>query len=98
MQPCSLVHCTSSLAVRSSIARGTSPACYGKSWLFTEVDVVDDLYQLSKAFGNDKPEVLRRIELDLWRALLQVATGRDTIISDYEKVFCWSSTKRLASC
>jgi hypothetical protein len=30
--------------------------------------------------GNDKPERLLRIELELWRALLKVAMGRDTIL------------------
>jgi hypothetical protein len=29
--------------------------------------------------GNEKSKVLLRVELELWRALLNVATGRDTI-------------------
>ena|ERR1700694_1594948 len=34
---------------------------------------------MSKAIGNDKSDILIRVELELWKALLNVATGRDTI-------------------
>ena len=40
---------------------------------------IADLHKLSKSFGNDKPGVLVRLELDLWKALLEVATGQDTL-------------------
>jgi len=41
--------------------------------------MVANLVQLSKSFGNDKPDVLLRIELSLWRVLLRVAMGEETI-------------------
>ena len=39
----------------------------------------EHLAQYAKALGNDKSEILLRVELELWRALLKVATGRETI-------------------
>jgi hypothetical protein len=36
---------------------------------------------MSKAIGNDKPDILVRVELELWKVLLKVATGRDTIFA-----------------
>lgn len=42
---------------------------------------------MSKAFGNDKPDVLRRVELALWRVLLNVATGRDTMYNALAEFF-----------
>ena len=42
---------------------------------------------MSKAIGNDKPDILVRIELQLWRALFNVATGRDTIFTAMETFF-----------
>jgi hypothetical protein len=42
---------------------------------------------MSKAIGNDKPNGLLDIELELWRALLKVATGRDTIFPAMQTFF-----------
>jgi hypothetical protein len=42
---------------------------------------------MSKAIGNNKPDMLVRIELHLWRALFNVATGRDTIFTVMETFF-----------
>jgi hypothetical protein len=39
------------------------------------------LAQYAKALGNDKSEILLQVELELWRALLKVATGRETIFT-----------------
>jgi hypothetical protein len=38
------------------------------------------LPQLSKALGNEKPDLMVKIERGLWAALLDVATGRKDIV------------------
>jgi hypothetical protein len=48
---------------------------------------VTDLFQLSKAFGNEKPDILHHIELSLWRMLFQVATDQETIFAVLSKFF-----------
>lgn len=57
------------------------------SWMILSVGRFTDRDQLSKAFGNEKPDVLHRIELDLWRVLLRVATGQDTVYSAMRNFF-----------
>jgi hypothetical protein len=61
------------------------------------IKIVADHVQLSKSFGNEKPDILLQIELSLWRVLLRVATGEETIHTALFKFFEDIPTDELAA-
>ena len=75
---------------------GTSPTCCRYvSALFS--CIYCDLVQLSKVIGNGKPDVLLQIELELWKVLLKVATGRDTIFPAMQAFYVNISEEQIQS-
>ena len=44
----------------------------------THVSLLLLVFKASKALGNCKPQLLAKIELDMWNALLMIATGRSS--------------------
>jgi len=52
---------------------------------------------LAKAFGNEKPDILVRVELDLWRALIKAATGREPIYQAMQTFFANLPMTELSS-
>lgn len=55
----------------------------------------NDGSQYSKALGNNKSQPLVRVEMELWKALLTVARGRDTMFAAMQNFYSTITSDEL---